>query len=65
MSGYARFDLRLTADGRVYMIEANANPNLSYGEDFAESAHAGGIEYDDLLTRIINLGMQYPAPWKT
>lgn len=64
MSGYARFDLRLTDDGRVFLIEANCNPNLSYGEDFAESAHVGGVEYEELLTRIVNLGIQYPYPWK-
>lgn len=64
MSGYARFDLRLTDDGKLYVIEANANPNLSYGEDFAESAHVGGVEYEELLTRIVNLGIQYPYPWK-
>ena len=44
LSGYARIDLRLDADGRMYVIEANPNPQLAYGEDFAESAeHAGGV----------------------
>ena len=27
-----------TATGRVYVLEANPNPQLAYGEDFAESA---------------------------
>ena len=36
LSGYARIDLRLTDDGRVYVLEANANPQIAYGEDFAE-----------------------------
>ncbi|GIW97236.1 MAG: D-alanine--D-alanine ligase [Pirellulaceae bacterium] len=64
MSGYARMDLRLRKDGRLFVLEANANPNLSYGEDFAESAHVGGIEYEDLLNRILGLGLRYRAPWK-
>jgi D-alanine-D-alanine ligase len=64
MSGYARMDLRLTDDGRIYLIEANANPNLEYGEDFAESAEAAGISYQALLQKIINLGFNYRAPWK-
>jgi len=59
LSGYARMDLRLTSDGRVYLIEANPNPNLSYGEDFAESAETAGISYDQLLHKLINLGVGY------
>jgi D-alanine-D-alanine ligase len=64
LTGYARMDLRLRPDGRVYVLEANANPNLAYGEDFAESAETAGISYEDLLTKIIKLGLQYQAPWK-
>lgn len=59
LSGYARMDLRLTPDGRVYLIEANPNPNMSYGEDFAESAETAGINYDQLLHKLINLGVGY------
>ena len=51
-------------DGRVYVLEADANPNLEYGEDLAEPAEAVGISYETLLQRIINLGLRYQAPWK-
>ncbi|MCA9133464.1 MAG: hypothetical protein KDA45_09930, partial [Planctomycetales bacterium] len=64
LSGYARMDLRMRADGRVYVLEANANPNLSFGEDFAESAEKAKLSYEDLLSKIIALGMRYRAPWK-
>ncbi|MEO8268367.1 MAG: D-alanine--D-alanine ligase [Aureliella sp.] len=64
MSGFARMDLRLRDDGRVYVLEANANPNLAFGEDFAESAEKIGISYEDLLSKIVALGMRYRAPWK-
>lgn len=64
MSGYGRIDLRLREDGQVFVLEANANPNLEYGEDFAESAEAAGISYEALLQRIINLGLRYEAPWQ-
>jgi D-alanine-D-alanine ligase len=64
MSGYARMDFRVTADGRIYVLEANPNPNLSYGEDLAESAHAVGIEYDQLIQRILNLGLRYRHAWR-
>lgn len=65
MSGYARMDLRVTADGDVYVLEANPNPNLSYGEDLAESAHVAGIEYSDLIQRILNLGVRYHPAWRS
>ncbi|MCC9641092.1 D-alanine--D-alanine ligase [Rhodopirellula sp. JC740] len=63
MSGYARMDLRMTPSGDVYVIEANANPNIEYGEDFAESAEAAGISYESLIQRILNLGLSYRAAW--
>ncbi len=63
LSGYARMDLRLTSDGKIYVLEANPNPNLSYGEDFAESADTVGIKYEDLLQKIVNLGLNYKVAW--
>ncbi len=63
MSGYGRMDLRLTQCGSIYVIEANANPNIEYGEDFAESAETVGLTYSVLLQRILNLGLRYKAAW--
>jgi D-alanine-D-alanine ligase len=59
LSGYARIDLRLDAAGKVYVLEANPNPQIAYGEDFAESAEHGGLSYEDLLDRILALGLQW------
>jgi D-alanine-D-alanine ligase len=64
LSGYARMDLRMKDDGQCFVLEANPNPNLSYGEDFAESAHAAGIPYDALIQRILNLGLSYRSAWR-
>jgi D-alanine-D-alanine ligase len=64
LSGYARMDLRMRADGSVFVLEANANPNLTYGEDFAESAETSGIDYEALLNRIVNLGLAYKTEWR-
>jgi D-alanine-D-alanine ligase len=58
LCGYARIDLRMAEDGQIHVLEANPNPQLAYGEDFAEAAHAAGIEYEDLLQRIVNLGLR-------
>ena len=59
MSGYARMDLRTDAEGRFFVLEANANPQLAFGEDFAESAERTGLRYDDLLQRILNVGLKW------
>ena len=64
MSGYARMDLRMRPDGSVFVLEANANPNLTYGEDFAESAEVTGIGYEALIARIVNLGLAYKPEWR-
>ena len=59
LNGYARIDLRLDDDGRPFVLEANPNPNLAYGEDFAESAETSGISYETLLERILALGLRW------
>ncbi len=59
LSGYARIDVRLTADGDFYILEANPNPQLAFGEDFAESAEHDGLSYEELLQKILNLGLSY------
>ena len=64
MCGYARLDLRMRKDGKVFLLEANANPDLTYGEDFAESAESVGIGYDKLVARIVNLGLSYVPEWR-
>jgi D-alanine-D-alanine ligase len=59
LNGYARIDLRITPEGRPYVLEANPNPNLAYGEDFAESGEKAGVSYERLLERIVTLGLQW------
>ena len=64
LSGYARMDFRVKADGTVYVLEANANPNLEAAEDLAESARAAGMPYEELLEKIMTLGLSYQAEWR-
>jgi D-alanine-D-alanine ligase len=59
LSGYARIDLRLDDAGNVWVLEANPNPQIARGEDFAESAQKLGITYEAVLQRIINLGLRW------
>lgn len=58
LDGYARIDFRLTDDGVPYFIEANPNPEIAKGEEFAEAAKHDGIEYGDLLNRLLALGLK-------
>jgi D-alanine-D-alanine ligase len=57
IDGYARIDLRFTADNEIYFIEANPNPILAEDEDFALSAGKAGLAYPQLIHRIVRLGM--------
>jgi D-alanine-D-alanine ligase-like ATP-grasp enzyme len=59
LSGYARIDIRMDEEQRIYVLEANPNPNMAYGEDFSESAEAQGISYERLLDRLIALGLRW------
>lgn len=59
LSGYARIDLRLDEAGRPWVLEANPNPQIARGEDFAASAETVGLGYEAVLQRIINLGLRW------
>ncbi len=57
LDGYARIDFRLTADGTPYFIEANPNPEIAKSQEFATAARHDGLDYPDLLHRILALGI--------
>ena len=59
LNGYARLDLRYTSDKKVYILEANPNPGIGYGEDFPESAEAIGMEYEEVVSKIVSLGLSW------
>ena len=58
LTGYARIDFRLGADGQFYFLEANPNPEIAEREEFASAAKAAGVAYPELLQRLINLGIR-------
>jgi D-alanine-D-alanine ligase len=58
IDGYARIDMRLSTDGVPYFIEANPNPEIAESEEFAQSALHDGLEYPDLLNRMLMLGLR-------
>lgn len=50
---YARLDVRLAADGEIWVIEANANPFISYGHDMANAAEKAGMSYSAFIQRVV------------
>jgi D-alanine-D-alanine ligase len=59
LSGYARIDMRMDAEGRLYVLEANPNPQIAQGEDFADSAEKADYHYKELLQEIVNVGLRW------
>ena len=53
MRGYGRLDFRRSKEGKLYFLEANANPDLAKDEDFAMSARAAGISYEQLILKLM------------
>lgn len=59
LNGYARMDFRITEDHQIYFLEANPNPELAAGEDFAMAAEKAGLKYKALIERILQLGLAW------
>jgi D-alanine-D-alanine ligase len=57
LDGYARIDFRLSADGIPYYIEANPNAEIARSEEFASAAKHDGLDYPELIQRILALGI--------
>lgn len=55
---YLRFDIRVASDGKVYIIEANANPCIAKIDEVAQSAAKIGIPYNQLIKKIVHLALQ-------
>lgn len=58
MNSYVRFDIRVTPEGQVYIIEPNANPCIARIDELAQSAEKEGILYSQLIRRIVTMALQ-------
>jgi D-alanine-D-alanine ligase len=54
---YARIDIRLSPDGIPYVLEVNANPDISPDAGIIRSAKSGGIPYADFIGGIVELAL--------
>jgi D-alanine-D-alanine ligase len=52
---YGRIDMRLKDNGEIFVIEANPNPWLASGQEFAMAAKRSGRSYTDLIGEIVDL----------
>jgi D-alanine-D-alanine ligase len=52
---YGRIDLRVSNEGEIYVIEVNPNCYLEETAEFARAAKEGGLEYEGLVGRILEL----------
>jgi D-alanine-D-alanine ligase len=54
---YARADLRLTPEGRIYLLEVNPNPWLHPTAEFALAAKQAGRDYVSLIEEIVGMAL--------
>jgi D-alanine-D-alanine ligase len=50
---YGRIDMRLAKDGTIYVIEANPNPWLTKGAEFAMAARGSERTYTEMIKAIV------------
>lgn len=53
LSGYCRFDMRQSRDGRLWIVDINPNPDISAGAGFRKALDAAGIPFPDFLNALI------------
>jgi D-alanine-D-alanine ligase len=59
LSGYARIDFRMTADGTLYCLEANTLPGMTELSLIPQAAAAAGISFPELCERIVDLALRF------
>lgn len=55
LKGYARVDFRVDREGQPWVLEINTNPCLSSDAGFMAAASRKGMNFDQVISRIINL----------
>ena len=61
LAGYARVDFRMNAEGELFVLEVNPNPDISPDAGMPRAARAAGLPYPDLILEILRLGLALGA----
>lgn len=61
LSGYARVDLRMDSDERLWILEINANPCIAPDAGFPAAAAEHGLSYDAMIGRIVEAALGMPV----
>lgn len=56
--GYARVDLFVTPEGKIFLNEINTIPGFTTISMFPRMCQVGGLNYSELLDRLITLGVE-------
>ncbi|HKG91354.1 MAG TPA: hypothetical protein VKA84_05670, partial [Gemmatimonadaceae bacterium] len=59
--GYGRVDFRIDAGGRPWLLEVNANPDLSPNAGLARMARVAGIDFAGLVRTLCEEAIARPA----
>ena len=54
---YARVDMRLAKNNKLYVLEVNPNPDITEGAGFMRSAEHSGMTYAQALKRIVKYAL--------
>lgn len=57
LSGYARVDFRVAADGTPYVVDINSNPCISPDAGFFAAAQKAGYSYEMMIEEIVLAGL--------
>ena len=62
---YARVDMRLSKENKLYVLEVNPNPDITEGAGFMRSAEHAGMTYGQALKRIVKYALSRNSMPKT
>lgn len=65
LTGYARVDFRVGADGEPLVLEINTNPGIAPDAGIVAAAQHAGMDYDSLIARIVSAASSRPRSGKS
>lgn len=58
---YARVDMRIDRDGKIYILEVNPNPDISPPSGMARAVKAKGMSYSEFIGKVVERALQRKA----